>query len=213
MQVNIHILAGMATVRKPTAERRSEIADAALRIVGTRGLPALTVSSLAADLGITGGALYRHFASTDEILVAVAVRVAELLDASLPEPSSLPPMEWLDRFARSRTETVGGHAGLARLLLSEQLAMALPEAALDHLRGCVKRTAGTIVRVLAAAQAAGEIRTDLEPEALAPVVMGTLQMIAMHRAGSMLPRFSGNPMRPFETLRVLLQPTGEARRT
>ncbi len=200
----------MATVRKPTAERRSEIADAALRIVGTRGLPALTVSSLAADLGITGGALYRHFASTDEILVAVAVRVTELLDASLPEPS-LPPMEWLDRFARSRTEMVGGHAGLSGLLLSEQLAMALPEPALEHLRDCVKRTARSIVRVLAAAQAEGEIRADIEPEALAPVVMGTLQMIARHRAGSMLPRFSGNPMRPFETLRVLLQPTGKAR--
>ena len=30
-----------STVRKPTAERREEIADAALRIIGTRGIAAL----------------------------------------------------------------------------------------------------------------------------------------------------------------------------
>ena len=56
------------TTRKPAAVRREEIARAVLRIIGERGLTSLTTSNLAAEVGLTTGALYRHFASREEIL-------------------------------------------------------------------------------------------------------------------------------------------------
>lgn len=195
------------TTRKRTAERREEIADAALRIIGTRGIAALTVVSLAAELGLTGGALYRHFASTEEILDAVAARAEALLDATLP-PEGLAPLEWLERFAESRTRTVGGHVGLARLMLSEQLAFVLSPTAVARLQGVVDRSRLAITRALVAGQAAGVVRDDLAAQALAPIVMGTMQMIAMQRADSGLRRVGGDPMRLFDTLQALLAPTG-----
>ena len=200
-----------STVRKPTAERREEIADAALRIIGTRGIAALTVATLAAELGLTGGALYRHFPSTEAILDAVAARAEALLDATLP-PEGLPPLEWLERFAEGRTRTVGTHVGLARLMLSEQVAFSLSPAAVARLQGVVDRSRAGITRALVAGQAARLVRDDVPAQALAPIVMGTLQMIAMHRADAGIRRVAGDPMVVFRTLMTLIAPARSSRR-
>lgn len=188
--------------RRSHEERRVEIADAALRLIATEGIAALTVAGLAKELGLTGGALYRHFSSTDAILEAVAERAVELLDASLPDPS-LSPLVWLEQFVESRTRAVSGHKGLASLIISDQLAKALPETAFEHLRGAVRRTFVQVERALLSAQTQGQIRLDLSARELAPVVMGIVQMIALSRAGSLLGRVT-NPERTWYTLRTLL---------
>jgi AcrR family transcriptional regulator len=48
-------------VRKSRTERRQEILDATLEIISTHGLEGATVTRIAAAVGITPGALYRHF--------------------------------------------------------------------------------------------------------------------------------------------------------
>jgi AcrR family transcriptional regulator len=196
----------MTSNRKSTEERREEIADAALRIIAMRGIAALTVAALASEVGLTGGALYRHFPSTEAILDAVAARVEALLDASLPS-RDLAPLEWLRKFAESRTRAVGGHPGLLRVLFSDQVALALSPSALERLQGVVRRSRVAIHDALADGQARGEIRDDIDAAALTPIVMGALQMIAMHRGGTMLPRIPGEPMRLFDTLERLLAPS------
>ncbi len=200
----------MVSQRKPTDERREEIAEAALRLIGARGLAALTVASLAKELGMTGGALYRHFASTDEILTAVAHRAAALIEAAtpLPGPSS---RAWLRAFAERRTAAVGGHAGLSRLLLSDQLALGLPAPAVEVLAAAVGRTRAAIVEAIAFGQASGELRGDLPPALLAPLVMGAIQIIALQRAGSLLPRATGDPGALFDAMLTLLSPIPGAR--
>jgi AcrR family transcriptional regulator len=195
--------------RRSTEVRQAEIADAALRLIATRGIGALTVAALAKEIGLTGGALYRHFESTDAILEAVAARVVSLLVTSLPDPS-LPPLEWLERFIESRSSTVAGHAGLARLLFSDQLALALPAPALEHLRTVFKTTSAALVKALAEGQARGEIRRDLEPMELVPIVMGSVQMLVLSQAGTIMPRMTSAP-KVWSTLRRLLEPVEKKR--
>jgi AcrR family transcriptional regulator len=198
-------------VRRSHGERRTEIADAALRIIATRGISALTVAALAHELGLTGGALYRHFESTDEILVAVAARAVELVDATLPA-ADLPPLDWLERFIESRSKTVGGHPGLVRLLVSDQVAMALPPAAAEHVQGAVRRTSTAIEHAMRRGQELGDVRDDVDARDLVPIVAGTVQLIALAHAGS---HQSGVvlPSRAWATLRTLLaRPKATARR-
>lgn len=200
-----------ATVRRSHEERRAEIADAALRIIATRGIAELTVAALAAELGLTGGALYRHFASTNEILVAVADRAVELVDATVP-PDDIEPLEWLERFVESRARTVGGHPGVARLLVSDQLAMALPPAAIEHVQGAVRRTFSSIERAIRRGQERGDVRDDIEARDLVPIVAGTVQLLALARAGSHQSRMLA-PAKAWATLRTLLaRPHEGARR-
>jgi AcrR family transcriptional regulator len=195
----------MASQRRSTEERQVEIADAALRILGDRGVTGMTVTAVAKEVGLTGGALYRHFPSTDAILEAVALRVTELLDAATP-PATLAPRAWLLELANLRTATVGGHAGLSRLLLNEQLTLSLPPAAIETLAGAVKRTRDGIVRALEAGQTSGEFRADIPAQALVPIVLGTIQLIAIQRGGPKLSRLITDPMPVFLSLLQLLAP-------
>jgi AcrR family transcriptional regulator len=180
----------------------SEIADTALRIIGTRGVRALSVSALAGELGITGGALYRHFPSMDAVLEAVALRVVALLGESLPDPA-LAPLDWLGRFVSQRARAVSDHAGLARLLFSEQLAMALPEAAVAHIQKAVRDSLATLETTIARGQAEGVIRRDLPARDLVPIVAGTVQIVALSKGDGPLHKLAPDT-RIWQTLKLLI---------
>jgi len=166
------------TPRRTTVERRVELADAALEIIARRGISELTTRNVAESVGLTTGAIFRHFASLDALLVAVAERVGDLLDASYP-PAGLAPLERLEHFVEARSTAVGDRVGILRLMQSEQFALALPEAAARRLRAAIDATRAFLIATLAEAQAAKQIRGDVTPEAMAVIVMGTIQMLVM----------------------------------
>ena len=80
------------------------------RLIATEEIASLTVAALANELGLTGGALYRHFRRATPSLDAVAERVVELLDVSTRSPAV--SHGWLEQFVDSRTRAVSGHKGL-----------------------------------------------------------------------------------------------------
>lgn len=164
--------------RRPTEVRQAELTDAALSIIATRGIAALTTRSLATHVGLSSGAIFRHFATLDALLDAVVARVEAELDSTYP-PSDLPPRERLERFIEARSATVGNHAGISRLMLSEQFQLALPEGGSKRLAGCVKKTREFITTCIREGQAEGTIRNDIGAEALAVIVMGTTRMLAL----------------------------------
>ena len=62
------------TRRLPTAERRALIIDAAGRLFGTHGHDATRLDDVAAAAGVTKPILYRHFASKQDLYLAVLAR-------------------------------------------------------------------------------------------------------------------------------------------
>ena len=70
------------------AEARRRIIEAAIRSVETRGAAGTTLSSVAADLGVIRKTVYRYFASTEELFIAVsdvaADRFLAQFEAALP---------------------------------------------------------------------------------------------------------------------------------
>jgi AcrR family transcriptional regulator len=183
--------------------KRAEIADAALRIIESRGIAALTTSALAGELGVSSGAPFRHFANREEILEAVALRVEALILDTFP-PETAPPLERIKALLQARTRVVGGHRGIGRLMFSEQFAMALPEAAVARLRAVVVRTRAFILAAIEAAQREGAVRSDLAPEALADVVFGML-MHLVHTQALGQGR-SGDADAAYATLLALFRP-------
>ena len=84
----------MVQTRKPAGVRREEVARAALRIVGERGLGALTTSSLAAEVGLSTGALFRHFPSFEAILQETVACALRSVEETFPD-ADRPPLERL----------------------------------------------------------------------------------------------------------------------
>jgi len=80
---------------QPVRLDRERILDAAAEIVGSEGMPALTMRRIGAELGADPTALYRHFRNKREMLVQLADR----LFATDPELDPEDP--WQDRLRSS----------------------------------------------------------------------------------------------------------------
>jgi AcrR family transcriptional regulator len=199
------------TSRKTTFERRREIARAVLRIIGERGLRSLSTATLAAEVGLTTGALFRHFSSLDEILVETVRDGVARIDATFPD-DRLPPMDRVLRLARNRIRLLHGDPGLAWLLRSEQSYLVLPKQAGERLRDAARRSRTFLLEALAEGAAQGTVRKDIEPEILLVTVLGTIHTMIGSRCSpaSQPSRKSPRPNRVLAGLARLLEPPGSS---
>ena len=81
---------------RPSTLTRSRILDAALELAAAEGITAVTMRAVAAQLGVTPMALYRHVAGKQELLDGVVERLLEELP--VPDPA-LEPATRLTRIA------------------------------------------------------------------------------------------------------------------
>ena len=73
-------------VRKTKAERQREIVDATVKLLGQYGLQGVTVSRIAAAVGIARGALYQHFPNREAVLEAALKTWGEHSSAWITAP-------------------------------------------------------------------------------------------------------------------------------
>lgn len=168
------------TTRKTSSVRRREIAEAVLRVIGEHGATSVTAARLAEEVGLTPGALFRHYATVDDILGAAVDLAIEAVDATFP-PADLPPLERLRALALRRIEVVGGTPGLAWLLLSDQVYLCVPEAAVRRLRALVQRSREFLLAAFREGVGRKELRADIEPEAMLPIFTGTVHSLIVAR--------------------------------
>ena len=196
-----------ALVRKPAAERRLQIGEAALRIAGRSGVTALTTANLAQEVGVTTGALFRHFASLDDVLREAVRQGLEKMEATFPD-RSLPPLDRIATLARNRIEILSEDPGLAWLVRSEQALLVLPEDAVGPLQEFVSRSRRFLLEAIQEGARDGSIRRDIEPEVLLVSVTGTIHalvgMPGVHRLAQASRRIL--PERVLEGLMRLLAP-------
>jgi AcrR family transcriptional regulator len=76
---------------QPVRLDRERILDAAAQIVGSEGLPSLTMRRIGAELGADPTAVYRHFRNKQEMLTQLANRLFAT------EPECDPDAPWQDR--------------------------------------------------------------------------------------------------------------------
>jgi AcrR family transcriptional regulator len=101
-----------APVRRRPRDRKERILVAAAARFGAAGFRATAVEDIAADVGITAAAIYRHFGSKDEILASVLDEAVQtLLDASdRTATDGASSGDGRDRALRALTETLLGFA-------------------------------------------------------------------------------------------------------
>lgn len=171
----------MTETRRSSEVRKGELTDAALHIIATQGIASLSTRALADQVGLTTGAIFRHFESLDALLDAVVCRVEAVLDSTFP-PADISPSERLFHFVEARSSAVGNQLGILRLVLSEQFLLALPKDGSARLSRCVMKTRVFLRECIQEAQQTGEIRSDVDAGGLAAVVMGTIQILALSAA-------------------------------
>lgn len=108
-------------LRKPKAERRAEILDAAIALADAEGLAAVTMRAVAQRVGVTAMALYGYFPDKDSLLDAMADRVIGDYVPGFPGPLSALP-GWRDRllaWAGLLRQGAREHPGMVQYLFTK----------------------------------------------------------------------------------------------
>jgi len=164
--------------RKP-AERRCEIADAVLKIVTERGLGRLTAAEIAREVGVTDAALFHHFGTMDDIVLAAIDRVGEVLFQDLPHGGA--PLARLGEFFRQRVSVINRHQGAGRMVLSDVLAQIAPPAGTAKVRSFRKRSVDLIRSCLVEAHHDGSLAGGVEVPEATVLVLGALMALTQAR--------------------------------
>src|SRR6056297_2032147 len=59
------------------SERQQEIIDASLEIIAEKGIQSLTIKNLSKKIGLVESAIYRHYESKTQILIALLDSISE----------------------------------------------------------------------------------------------------------------------------------------
>lgn len=103
--------------RRYDPERRDRIIDAAIRVVGSKGIAGLSHRSVAAEADVPLGSTTYHFASLDELLIAALRRSNENFAEVMRESGALadPAADLAGELARLLGEYFAGGRGQAEL--------------------------------------------------------------------------------------------------
>lgn len=172
--------------RLPSARRKADIAEAALRLVNREGLKRLSVGRLAEELGLVPSALYRHFPNKDAILDAVLELVEQRLADHVEKVrrDHFSALSRLDALLARHVFFITSNQALPRILFSEEI-IGDAERRRERLGEIIHAHVMRIAAIIKEGQKDGEIRSDISAQAAAVMFLGIVQPAAIlwHASG------------------------------
>lgn len=157
-------------------DRRREIVEAVLELAQERGPDAITTHAIADRIGVTQGALFRHFPDKAAIWLAVFAWVREQLGLALDGAiaGGGPALAKIERAFGAHIAFVAAHPGVPRMLFHE-----LQFAGESDVRAAVRAAVGDYRRRLAKlfdeAKRDGELPRDLDAGLATVLFIGAVQ--------------------------------------
>ena len=174
--------------RLPTEERQAEIVAAALRLARELSPALITTSDIAAAVGVTQGAVFKHFPTKDAIWLAAMAGVRERLLLALEQAAQAAPspLDALAAVFRAHVAFVVAQPGVPRLIFHE-LQRPSDSPVKQEVRALLQSYRKLLLDLLEAAVQQGQAPATLDKSAAATLFVGIVQGLVMQ---SML---SGKP--------------------
>lgn len=116
----------MVRKRENTEVRQQQIIDAAGRLIFKHGSEHLTVKKIAAEVGITEAAIYRHFKSKKSILSFLLSHIERVLLSDIsPESAGTEPvtLDAIEKILRNHFSTIGIRKGISFQVIAEIISL------------------------------------------------------------------------------------------
>jgi len=190
--------------RQKTEVRRTQIADAARKVVVKYGSEHVTVRRIAQETGITEGALYRHFKSKHDILALMVERTQEDIVAGIVKGAAgRTPLGILESALRNHMSSIEQRKSVSFQVIAEIIS--LGDKKLNRQASeALERYTAYIGDLLSQAIEAGEIRKDVNPEETAILITAAIQGLVSKWA---LGNYSLNLEQQYLTLWRMLRAT------
>jgi len=159
--------------------RQIQILAAVRRIVSNYGLERLTIHDIAREIGVTEGAIYRHFRSKREILDYVIEAWKETLMGALPDVGfdHVSPIDDLRNSFLEQLSDVEEYRGLAFAVVAESMIMHGAGVG-AQIAGVIREYMDRIKSILHRGVEDGSIRKDLDIETASIMFLGLVQTTA-----------------------------------
>lgn len=170
----------LIATRLPTKTRQAEIVAAALRLAQESSPAAITTTDLASAVGLSQGALFKHFSSKEAIWLAAMAWVAEHLLRSLNEAAqqASTPIDALRSVFDAHVEFVVTYPGVPRVIFHE-LQQAMDSPLKQQVRDLMQGYRQLLLRLLKSAVQRGDAAPDLNAPAAATLFVGIVQGLVM----------------------------------
>ncbi len=164
----------------PAEERRTVTVEALVELAAEQNPNDITTAAIAHRMGLTQGALFRHFPNKAAILQTVMEWVTERLlskleKATLAAPSAIAALEAM---FLAHAEFVAEHPGVPRILFGE-LQRAEKTASKRLVQTLIKQYGERLQRLIEEGKKNGELNARLDTEAAALLFIGSIQGLVM----------------------------------
>lgn len=164
----------------PADVRRNATVETVVSLAAERNLSDITTTEIAARMGLTQGALFRHFVNKDAIVQAVMAWVSERLLSRLDTASAnaASPLAALEAMFLAHAGFVADHPGVPRMLFaelqrpSESVTRRMVQTLLSHYRQRLQQ-------LFDAAKAKEQLDSALDVDAAISLFIGTVQGLVM----------------------------------
>ncbi|MBN1985456.1 MAG: TetR/AcrR family transcriptional regulator [Prolixibacteraceae bacterium] len=159
------------------SDRQKQIINVSLDLIAENGIQGLTIKNLAKRIGFSESAIYRHYENKIEILVAILNYFKEnaekLFNTELNTEGDA--LTKIDHLFLNQFRIFSASPSLVAVIFSEELFRneAILVAKVSEI---MKSNLDALTSIIITGQKNGELRTDVEAEHLAIVVMGTLRL-------------------------------------
>lgn len=169
--------------RSSTVLRQQEIVEAAIRLAQFASPDGITTQAIADEVGLTQGALFRHFATKEAIWAAVFSWVRERFEAEIESAAAQgeTPLDQLGEIFRAHVRFVAVHPAVPRLIFHE-LQRPVESPARAEVRQILEPYRRRILALLKAAKAAESVAADLDLPSAVALFVGMVQGLVMQSA-------------------------------
>ena len=166
--------------RLPTEERQAEIVSAALHLARAVSPVSITTSDIADAIGVTQGAVFKHFPTKDAIWVASMKWVRERLLAKLEEAAraEISGVPALEAVFRAHVAFVIAHPGAPRIIFHE-LQQPADSPVKQEVRALLHAYRQILLSQLKVGMKLGELPAGVDLEAAATLFVGIVQGLVM----------------------------------
>lgn len=160
------------------SERQKEIINLSIKIIAERGIQQLTIKNISQGLGVSEPAIYRHFESKMDILMAILANFKNSASQTIDQlhNNELSAFQKIKMLFELHFEKFVTNPALAAVIFSEEifqndkrLSILVSEIMNLHI--------GEITCLIIEGQQTGEIRNDIPEEQLSLIIVGSLRLI------------------------------------
>lgn len=171
----------MPKTRLAAGERQLEIVRAVLTLAAENSPDAITTQAIAQQMGLTQGAVFRHFPTREAIWLAVVdwveQNLGDVIAAAVAEARD--PVEGLRRLFEAHVAFIAAHPSAPRLIFNE-LQKPAHHPVKQRVCDLLDRYRRRVAELLARAKAQGGlVEPELDEAAAATLFVGTVQGLVM----------------------------------